>query len=130
MAPLIVKAHSGQLTFADLYAQQEEARYFLPKLIFILSAAGGHWDVRDHDAHFGNCELADRGRRFLLLYGVRPQARRHRNLLLADGALPFFSGAVRALDFCLGIPLFSSRAFSGGGFGGDSRPAFPLFGSL
>jgi hypothetical protein len=46
MAPLIVKAHSGQLTFADLYAQQEEARYFLPKLIFILSAAGGHWDVR------------------------------------------------------------------------------------
>ena len=47
MAPLIVKAHSGQLTFADLYAQQEEARYFLPKLIFILSAAGGHWDVRD-----------------------------------------------------------------------------------
>ncbi|HYJ06267.1 MAG TPA: hypothetical protein VEX43_14120 [Chthoniobacterales bacterium] len=47
MAPLIVKAHSGQLTFADLYAQQEEARYLLPKLIFILSAAGGHWDVRD-----------------------------------------------------------------------------------
>jgi hypothetical protein len=47
MAPLIVKAHSGQLTFADLYAQQEEARYFLPKLIFVLSAAGGHWDVRD-----------------------------------------------------------------------------------
>jgi hypothetical protein len=47
MAPLIVKAHSGQLTFADLYAQQEEARYFLPKLIFILSAAGGHWDLRD-----------------------------------------------------------------------------------
>lgn len=47
MAPLIVKAHSGQLTFADLYAQQDEARTFLPKLIFILSAAGGHWDVRD-----------------------------------------------------------------------------------
>lgn len=47
MAPLIVKAHSGQLTFADLYAQQDEARTFLPKLIFVLSAAGGHWDVRD-----------------------------------------------------------------------------------
>ena len=47
MAPLIVKAHSGELTFADLYAQQDEARTFLPKLIFILSAAGGHWDVRD-----------------------------------------------------------------------------------
>ena len=47
MAPLIVKAHSGQLTFADLYAQQDEARTFLPKLIFVLSAADGHWDVRD-----------------------------------------------------------------------------------
>ena len=47
MAPLIVKAHSGQLTFADLYAQQDEARTFLPKSIFILSAAGGHWDVRN-----------------------------------------------------------------------------------
>lgn len=47
MAPLIVKAHSGQLTFADLYAQQDEARTFLPKLIFVLSAAGGHWNVRD-----------------------------------------------------------------------------------
>lgn len=47
MAPLIVKAHSGQLAFADLYAQQEEARTFLPKLIFLLSTMRGHWDVRD-----------------------------------------------------------------------------------
>ena len=47
MAPLIVKAHTGQLTFADLFSQQEEARTIVPKLIFILSAAGGHWDVRD-----------------------------------------------------------------------------------
>lgn len=47
MAPLIVKAQTGELAFADLYAQQEEARTFLPKLIFILSAAQGHWDVRD-----------------------------------------------------------------------------------
>ena len=47
MAPLIVKAHSGGLTFADLFAQQQEARTFLPKLIFVLSAARGHWDVRD-----------------------------------------------------------------------------------
>lgn len=47
MAPLIVKAHSGQLPWADLFQQQQEARTVLPKLIFILSAAGGHWDVRD-----------------------------------------------------------------------------------
>ncbi len=47
MAPLIVKAHTGQLTFADLFAQQQEARTLLPKLIFVLSAALGHWDVRD-----------------------------------------------------------------------------------
>lgn len=47
MASLIVHAHTGQLTFAQIFAQQEEARTILPKLIFILSAAGGRWDVRD-----------------------------------------------------------------------------------
>jgi hypothetical protein len=47
MAPLIVDAHTGHLKWADLFAQQQEARTVLPKLIFILSAAGGHWDVRD-----------------------------------------------------------------------------------
>ncbi|PZR72579.1 MAG: hypothetical protein DLM73_12900 [Chthoniobacterales bacterium] len=47
MAPLIVQAHTGQLRWADIFAQQEEARTVLPKLIFVLSAAGGHWDVRD-----------------------------------------------------------------------------------
>ena len=47
MAPLIVDAHTGQLKWADIFAQQQEARTVLPKLIFILSAAGGHWDVRD-----------------------------------------------------------------------------------
>ena len=47
MAPLIVKAYTGQLKFADIFAQQQEARTVLPKLIFILSAARGHWDVRD-----------------------------------------------------------------------------------
>src|SRR3977135_3699550 len=47
MAPLIVKAHTGQLHFADIFAQQQEGRTILPKLIFVLSAAGGHWDVRD-----------------------------------------------------------------------------------
>jgi hypothetical protein len=47
MAPLIVDAHTGHLRWADIFAQQQEARTVLPKLIFILSAAGGHWDVRD-----------------------------------------------------------------------------------
>src|SRR5947207_10846882 len=47
MAPLIVKAHTGQLHFADIFAQQQEGRTIQPKLIFVLSAAGGHWDVRD-----------------------------------------------------------------------------------
>src|SRR5437762_5678030 len=47
MAHLIVNAHSGQLTWADIFAQQQEGRTVLPKLIFILSAADGHWDVRD-----------------------------------------------------------------------------------
>jgi hypothetical protein len=47
MPRLIVGAHLGHLQFADLFAQQQEGRTVLPKLIFILSAAGDHWDVRD-----------------------------------------------------------------------------------
>lgn len=47
MAPLIVKAQTGQLTFTDIFEQQQEARTVLPKLIFVLSAARGQWDVRD-----------------------------------------------------------------------------------
>lgn len=47
MAPLIENAHTGHLKWADIFAQQQEARTVLPKLIFILSAANGHWDVRD-----------------------------------------------------------------------------------
>lgn len=47
MAPLIVKAHTGQLTFADFFKQEVEARMIVPKLIFLLQAAGGHWDVRE-----------------------------------------------------------------------------------
>jgi hypothetical protein len=46
MAPLIENAHTGHLKWTDIFAQQQEARTVLPKLIFILSAAGGHWDVR------------------------------------------------------------------------------------
>lgn len=46
MAPLIVKARLGQLTFTDLFQQQQEARTVLPNLIFILSART-EWNVRD-----------------------------------------------------------------------------------
>lgn len=46
MAPLIVKAHTGQLQWVDIFQQQQEARTILSKLIFILSAQK-HWDVRD-----------------------------------------------------------------------------------
>ncbi len=47
MAPLIAKAHTGELAWKDLFEQQEEARTVFPKLIFILSGIDGHWDVRD-----------------------------------------------------------------------------------
>jgi hypothetical protein len=46
MAPLIVDAHTGHLRWTDIFAQQQEARTVLPKLIFVLSAAS-HWDVRN-----------------------------------------------------------------------------------
>src|SRR3954469_7369580 len=39
MAPLTVAAHTGRFNWADIFAQQQEARTVLPKLIFILSAA-------------------------------------------------------------------------------------------
>jgi hypothetical protein len=47
MAPLIVDAHTGHFNWANIFAQQQEARTVLPKLIFVLSAANGHWHVRD-----------------------------------------------------------------------------------
>jgi hypothetical protein len=47
MAPLIVEAHTGHFNWAHIFEQQQEARTVLPKLIFILSAVDGHWDVRD-----------------------------------------------------------------------------------
>src|SRR2546421_2061246 len=46
MAPLIVKAHTGQLHVADIFQQQQEARTVLPNLIFVLSA-WHEWNVRD-----------------------------------------------------------------------------------
>lgn len=46
MVPLVTKAREGGLTFADLFAQQQEARTFFPKLLFILCAWGKYWDGR------------------------------------------------------------------------------------
>lgn len=46
MVPLVTKAREGGLTFADVFEQQQEARTFFPKLIFILCALGKHWDGR------------------------------------------------------------------------------------
>lgn len=46
MAPLVVKSKIGGLTFRDFFDQQQESRTLIPKLIFVLLAAGRHWDVR------------------------------------------------------------------------------------
>ncbi|HEX4641665.1 MAG TPA: hypothetical protein VH252_09770, partial [Chthoniobacterales bacterium] len=46
MVAVATKAHTGQLTFADLFAQQQEARTVLPKLIFIALSYGRYWDSR------------------------------------------------------------------------------------
>ena len=47
MVPFVTKAHSGGLTLTDLFAQQQEARTFFPKLIFIaLSFGAKYWDGR------------------------------------------------------------------------------------
>jgi hypothetical protein len=46
MVPLVVKAHTGGLTWNDLFEQQQEARTFFPKLIFIILSTGKCWDGR------------------------------------------------------------------------------------
>lgn len=46
MAPLIAKWRTGGLAFHDFWVQQQESRTFFPKIIFVLLAAGNHWDVR------------------------------------------------------------------------------------
>lgn len=47
MVPMIVDAHEGDLKFADLFAQQLEARTLIPKLLFILFTFFGRFDARD-----------------------------------------------------------------------------------
>ena len=46
MMPLVTKAHAGGLTLSDLFEQQQEARTFFPKLIFIALSFGKYWDAR------------------------------------------------------------------------------------
>jgi len=46
MVPPVVKAHTGGLTWNDLFEQQQEARTFFPKLIFIILSMGKYWDGR------------------------------------------------------------------------------------
>jgi len=67
MAPLIIQAHTGHLPWAQIFAQQQEARTVLPKLIFILSAADGHWDVRDQMLLSVVCSWLTAGGIFILL---------------------------------------------------------------
>jgi hypothetical protein len=45
IAPVLAKQRTGQLSFADLFKQEEEARIVFPKLIF-LATTGAYWDVR------------------------------------------------------------------------------------
>ena len=47
MVPMIANAHTGDLSFGELFAQQLEARTFLPKLLFILMTFTGRYDARD-----------------------------------------------------------------------------------
>ncbi len=46
MVPLATKAHTGGLSFEDLFAQQQEARPFFPKLVFIALSFAKYWDSR------------------------------------------------------------------------------------
>ena len=47
MVPMILDAHEGDLKFADLFAQQLEARTLIPKLLFIAFTFLGRFDARD-----------------------------------------------------------------------------------
>lgn len=46
MVPLAIKAHTGGVTFHDLFEQQQESRTFFPKLLFIVFSMGKYWDGR------------------------------------------------------------------------------------
>lgn len=46
-AGLIIDAHHGRLKWSDIFQQQQEARYVLPKLLMIATTFRGVWDPRD-----------------------------------------------------------------------------------
>jgi hypothetical protein len=46
MVPLVTRAHQGTLKFEHLFAQQQEAHTFFPRLLFILFALKHPWDGR------------------------------------------------------------------------------------
>ena len=86
MAPLIVDAHNSHLQWASIFAQQQEAHTVLPKLIFILFAAGGHWDVRDQMMlSVVCCWLTIAGLFFLRLVSRRALGANFRTLLPEAG---------------------------------------------
>ena len=46
LIPIVAKAHAGGFTLTDLFAQQQEARTVVLKLIFIALSFAKHWDAR------------------------------------------------------------------------------------
>ena len=46
MVPIVTDAHEHHLDFSRLFEQQQEARTFFPKLLFLLFSAGRYWDGR------------------------------------------------------------------------------------
>ena len=111
MAPLIVEAHTGHFNWAHIFEQQQEARTVLPKLIFILSAANGHWDVRDQMMLSVVCCWLSAAGIFVLLRrtGLRPGAIAICFLL---AALTIFSPAQFELwIFASGFPSFFPALF-------------------
>ena len=111
MAPLIVDAHTGHLKWADIFAQQQEARTVLPKLIFILFAADGHWDVRDQMMLSVICCWLTAAGIFVLL--------RRSGLTTAAMALPFWLAVLTIFTpakfeiwiFASGFPSFFPALF-------------------
>jgi hypothetical protein len=111
MAPLIVDAQTGHLKWASIFAQQQEARTVLPKLIFILFAADGHWDVRDQMMLSVACCWLTVAGVFVLLRrsGLRPTAM----------ALPFWLAVLTIFTpakfeiwiFASGFPSFFPALF-------------------
>jgi hypothetical protein len=111
MAPLIVDAQTGHLKWASIFAQQQEARTVLPKLIFVLFAADGHWDVRDQMMLSVACCWLTAAGIFVLVRrsGLRPTAM----------AIPFWLAALTIFTpakfeiwiFASGFPSFFPALF-------------------